>query len=125
MASAASLLIYLGMKTPFHVLRPFDLYYPKHLLQCWGENIYVLGNYELLQQKTPSVVGSRDICVPVKQWFDRHLTQFLEMSKAVVASGAAHGVDQAAHALSVRCTLPAIAVLPSGFRHIYPNTFRP
>lgn len=67
-----------------------------------------------------SVVGSRQPSSMSLAWMDLHLTEVLQSHPTVVVSGGARGIDQKAHAVSLRASCPTICLIPSGFRHIYP-----
>lgn len=69
-----------------------------------------------------SVVGTRDLSLYGKEWCERIV---IEMSRApsrpTVVSGLAIGVDICAHMTALSCSLPTIAVLPTGIDDIYPK----
>ena len=55
---------------------------------------------------------------------EHYFDMFLKTSQSVTVSGAAFGVDQLVHRLSVRNALPTIAFIPSGLGKIYPYRFK-
>lgn len=69
-----------------------------------------------------SVVGSREPCERSLAWMEREL-QPLAKKGAVFVSGGARGVDQRAHAISLRTGRPTVAFLPAGLERIYPTNF--
>jgi DNA processing protein len=83
----------------------------------------VWGHVTWGERRALSVVGSRDPAFETRQWIEFELSSFLREEKVVVISGGARGVDQLAHASSLRLGLPTLAVLPSGLGNIYPRGF--
>lgn len=79
---------------------------------CW-KNVFCL-----------SVVGSRFPSLESLKWLDEHFSEILKRKKVLVVSGAAHGIDQKMHALSLRFHLPTLSLLPSGLDNIYPFSFQ-
>lgn len=79
---------------------------------CWKKNVGL------------SVVGSRNPSSYSLQWMDEHFAEVLKKRKVLVISGAAQGVDQKAHALSLRAGLPTVCFLPCGLKKIYPLSFK-
>lgn len=69
-----------------------------------------------------SVIGTRDLSLYGKEWCERIV---LEMSRApsrpTVVSGLAIGVDICAQMTALSCSLPTVAVLPTGIDDIYPK----
>lgn len=70
-----------------------------------------------------AVVGSRAPARATLEWLDSHLTPVLANPGVYSVSGGARGVDQKAHALSLRVGAPTVAFLPSGLARIYPAEF--
>ncbi len=120
------------------VLRDFEFYhkneihhlYPNHPL--YPEDFYTLekpplflsleGDLSCLNKNKVSVVGSRHPTAAALEWMDIHLTPLVE-DGAVLVSGAARGIDQRAHLVSIKNQKPTIAFLPSGLRQVYPPEF--
>lgn len=70
-----------------------------------------------------SIVGTRDISAYGKRWCEEIVrTIACSPSKPVIVSGLAFGVDVTAHAAALACSLPTIAVIPTGIDEIYPAT---
>jgi DNA processing protein len=82
------------------------------------------GNLELLNRPGIGIVGSRKLRSNVSAWSEIHLSKFLENYPTPIISGAAQGVDQLAHRLAIRKSIPTIAFLPCGFSRIYPSSFQ-
>lgn len=82
------------------------------------------GSLELLNRPGIGIVGSRKLRSSVSQWSEIHLSKFLESYPTPIISGAAQGVDQLAHRLAIRKSIPTIAFLPCGFSKIYPQSFK-
>lgn len=70
-----------------------------------------------------SIVGSREPTRFAFEWMDTHLSPVLRRQSVYTVSGGARGVDQRAHALSLRAGCPTVAFLPSGLAQIYPADF--
>lgn len=71
-----------------------------------------------------SVVGSREPSRMALEWLEAHLSEFLRRTGAVTVSGGARGIDQKAHALSLRAGRPTVVFLPSGLARPYPDEWR-
>lgn len=71
-----------------------------------------------------SIVGSREPSHASCEWLSENLTQILRKHSLVTVSGAARGVDQQAHAISLRNNQPTIAILPAGLKKMYPVQFQ-
>jgi DNA processing protein len=79
---------------------------------CWQE-----------EQKRLSVVGAREPSKDSLIWMERHLVELFK-SGVISVSGGARGVDQRAHALSLRQGGRTVVFLPSGLGEIYPQSLR-
>lgn len=83
--------------------------------------LYALGDTRLLNRsKSISVIGTRK---PSSEAFLKlkHIVGPLLEDKWLVVSGLAYGIDSMAHRLTLRSHEKTIAVLGSGFFHIYPK----
>lgn len=89
--------------------RPQFLFYRGHA--CWNTSSII------------SVVGSREASQYSLDWMDREVSDFLDITKATIISGGARGIDQKAHQLSLRKSLPTLALIPSGLAQVYPKEF--
>lgn len=106
----------------FKLLKPGDSDYPWLLGQIYDppQLLYCLGNKSLLGKKLIAVVGSRKM-TPYGKWASEKLTKELVEKGFVIVSGLARGVDTSAHRAALRAKGLTIAVLGSGFDHIYPG----
>ena len=99
-----------------------DEYYPKRLLQIKNppEKLYVEGNKKILNQDAIAIVGTRKYT----KYGEKYASKFArELSKKGISivSGLARGIDSIAHIHSMEEEGKTIAVLGSGFDHIYPE----
>lgn len=111
-------------KNKIHHLYPNHPLYPDEFYTLEKPPLFLslIGNLLSLQQRKVSVVGSRYPTEPVLEWMDMHLKPLVEMG-AVIVSGAARGIDQRAHLVSLKNLKPTIAFLPSGLGQMYPPDF--
>lgn len=96
--------------------------YPTRLLQIQNppEKLYVEGNEKLLNQDAIAIVGTRNYT----RYGEKNASKFArELSKKgiCIVSGLARGIDSIAHIHSMKEEGKTIAVLGSGFNHIYPE----
>ncbi|WP_308418977.1 DNA-processing protein DprA [Virgibacillus oceani] len=83
--------------------------------------LYALGDTCLLHQNPVlSVIGTRS---PTKHAFAKmdQILRTLIQDNWIIASGMAKGIDSYAHQLALRYSGKTIAVLGSGFHHVYPR----
>jgi len=100
-----------------------DIQYPVKLKDIKNppKKLYVMGNIELLQtQSAIAIVGSRD-CSRYGQCQCFKFAKELSKAGITVVSGMALGIDSVAHLASVGEKGNTIAVLGSGFNHIFPK----
>lgn len=90
-----------------------NIYMPPPVLYC-------IGDLTLLQMKTISVVGTRLPSSYGVQATKLIVRDLVENNFAIV-SGLAKGIDYLAHVQAIRSNGKTIAVLGSGFEHIYPK----
>lgn len=98
--------------------------YPQKLLECCSDYpfvFYAKGDVSLLNKKCFGVVGTRKITRYGKT-VTKQFTEKLCNSGLVIVSGMADGVDTVAHRTTLDCNQKTIAVLGSGFNHVYPKT---
>lgn len=101
----------------------FDEAYPERLSHIYDAPwvIYCLGNIKLLNdKKSLSVVGSRNHSADAEPMMKYILTPIVSSGWTIV-SGLALGIDTLAHQLALDYHAGTIAVLGSGFKHIYPK----
>lgn len=87
--------------------------------------LYAIGNIELLrQQPAISVIGTRK---PSQEGYQKteHIIKPLIEANWIIVSGLAYGIDRFAHEITVANNGRTIAVLGSGFHHIYPQAHIP
>lgn len=78
------------------------------------------GNIELLQKPSIAIVGSRDATKYGKKYASQFASSIAN-SNITIVSGLAMGIDSIAHENSIEKEGKTIAVLGSGFNHIYPR----
>lgn len=103
------------------LLKLKDSSYPWLLKQIFDppKVLYCLGNQDLLTKKLIAVVGSRKM-TDYGKWACQKLTSELCEKEFVIVSGLARGIDTSAHRAAINTRGLTIAVLGSGFDHIYP-----
>lgn len=96
--------------------------YPKKLLQIADPPIalYCKGDLSLLNSQCLSVVGTRRATKYGKE-ITKKLVRDVAYTGIAIVSGLAEGVDKIAHESALEVGGKTIAVLPSGFDHIYPK----
>lgn len=98
---------------------PINPTYPDMLkkIPSAPKKIYAIGNISLLNEKSISIVGSRN-----SSEYGRKITKsIIVQSGIVIVSGMANGIDSVAHKTCLEYGGKTIAVLGSGFRHIFPK----
>lgn len=104
------------------IIRIEDVNYPEHLLKIKKipEQLYVLGNETLLNKKSIAIIGSRD-CTKYGYEQAERFAKELARENICIVSGMAIGIDSAAHIGAKSELGKTIAVLGSGFNHIFPE----
>lgn len=99
-----------------------DKNYPKMLLNLIDppKKIYVLGNENILDNFSIAIVGSRK-CTKYGKEIAKSLAYNLSKYEINVVSGMAKGIDSFAHIGAIMGKGKTVAVLGSGFNHIYPQ----
>lgn len=99
-----------------------DKRYPKLLKKIKNPptKLYLEGNLELLNKNIISIVGARN-CTERGMELTKKFAGELSDQGLVIASGMAHGIDSAAHIGTIEQMGKTIAVLGSGFNHIFPK----
>ena len=97
--------------------------YPQQMLDFYDKPfiLYCKGDVSLLQSKCISIVGSRKPTRYGKEVTEKFSKAFAT-SGVTVVSGLADGVDAIAHSIALESNGKTIAVMGSGFNHIYPKT---
>ena len=89
-------------------------------IKNFPKKLYVEGDTSILEQPGIAVIGSRDCSNYGEKWCERFVKELLEYN-LVIISGMAKGIDSIAHKTALKYGGKTIAVLPSGFNHIYPK----
>lgn len=104
------------------IIKLGDKEYPQNLLNIYDppKQLFVLGNEGILNEFGIAIVGSRK---PTKygEQTAKSLAYNLARYNINVISGMAKGIDAAAHTGCIMAKWKTIAVLGSGFNHIYPK----
>ena len=97
-------------------------WYPKQLRKINNppKKLYVLGNHEILNTDSLSIIGSR-CCTSYGADMAREFARKLAKKGITIVSGMAKGIDSNAHLGAIEANGRTIAVLGSGFNHIYPD----
>ena len=100
-----------------------DPLYPKELLHLIDPPtvLYVKGDASLLRLKKIAIIGSRQATNYTKKALSYIVPPLVKEQYAIV-SGFAKGADTMAHEQTIAVGGKTIAVLGSGFEHIYPKT---
>ena len=96
--------------------------YPEKLNKIYAPpaKLYVLGDETILNKPSIAIIGCRD----ASQYGKRVAFKFAyELAKKgiIIVSGLARGIDIYSHLGAVKANGKTIAVLGSGFNHIYPS----
>jgi len=107
-----------------------DENYPTVLKHCSHPPLVlsVLGTVTCLQSLGLGVVGARKITEDSKSWLESEFFEFVSSlsseTQLAIYSGGARGVDQLSHQIALLANAPCVAILPTGFNHIYPSSFQ-
>lgn len=95
--------------------------YPENLREISNspKELYILGNIENLNKKGIAIIGSR-ICTKEGAKTAREFAYKLSKMGVCIISGMAKGIDSEAHIGALEAEGTTIAVLGSGFKHIFP-----
>ena len=104
------------------ILNIKDEEYPNKLKNIYNppKKLYVLGNYNILNDFTIGIVGTRR-CTDYGMQIAKSFSYYLSKYGVNIISGMAKGIDSSAHIGSITGKGKTIAVLGSGFKHIYPK----
>ncbi len=105
------------------ILTVFSSLYPKSLIDLPDRPLilYAKGDLSLLNEKCVAIVGTRmptNYGKIVTEKFAKRLAE----SGFVIVSGLCYGVDSIAHKSTLEVGGKTIAIIGSGFNHIYPST---
>lgn len=104
------------------IVTKMDKFYPERLKKIKNApaQLYVEGNYELLNADSIAIVGTRK-CTPYGKKYAAKFAKELSQKGICIVSGLATGIDTIAHINSMQEIGKTIAVIGSGFKHIYPE----
>lgn len=104
------------------IIKIEDSNYPKSLLNIKNppKQLYVLGDEGLLNKQSLAIVGSRD-CTEYGHNQAIRFAKEIAKENVCIVSGMAIGIDSAAHIGAKGELGKTIAVLGSGFHHIFPE----
>lgn len=107
---------------PFQTIVYGDEDYPKMLYSLYDPPVvlYVLGETSLLQNKMIAIIGARDATNYSEKAMEAIIPPLVK-KHFVVVSGMAKGADTMAHMQTIKHGGKTVAVLGSGFWHIYPK----
>ena len=103
-----------------HFLTWEDERFPQRLLQIPNPPycLFYDGDLEVLHERTTAMVGSREL-----NRISRPLVESMHLliEETVSVSGGAMGIDGLVHTISLQQNRPTVAILGSGFHHLYPS----
>lgn len=113
-------------KKDVFIVYPGHRDFPSSLLEMEEPPLILTYRGQACWKEAPSlsVVGSRKPSLDSLNWLDEYFTEVLKRKRILVISGAAQGIDQKTHALSLRLKIPTLSILPSGLGEIYPSSFQ-
>lgn len=105
----------------YKIINIKDDLYPEKLknISKPPENLYAIGNLELLKNEMLAVVGTRKITDYGKKIAENLCTE-IALRDIPIISGMALGTDTVAHKMALKNNTPTIAVLGTGLNNIYP-----
>jgi len=97
-------------------------FYPEQLKNIKNppKVLYVLGDEKILNEKSLSIVGSRNASDYGRK-IARSFARDIALQGINIVSGMARGIDSEAHLGAIEGGGKTVAVLGSGFNHIFPN----
>ena len=106
----------------YKIIKIGDKEYPNRLSKIKNapETLYVKGDYSLLNKLSIAIVGSRK-CDEYGKIQAKRFASYLSQKNICIISGLATGIDTMAHLYSMENEGKTIAVIASGFEHIYPT----
>lgn len=102
-----------------------DISYPYMLseIYCPPKKLYVLGNKEILREKSIAIVGCRDSS-KYGENVAKELAYNLGKQNIITVSGLAKGIDTICHTATIEAGGKTIAVVAHGLNMIYPKENR-
>ena len=121
----ADAVVRFARKHPLQVLHLGAAGYPPALAAFDGAAavLYHYGQTDWDNPRQLAIVGTRKMSAQGARQVERLLDPLRELGVLIV-SGLAYGVDIAAHRRALRIGLPTLAVIGSGFEHVYPQAHR-
>lgn len=109
-------------KEEINCITIYDRDYPTLLKQIYDPPwvLYCKGDPSLLNRKIISIVGTRDLSVNGLASIEKIVPPLIN-ENWIIASGLAVGADAKAHTTAINNNGKTIAVIGSGFHHIYPK----
>lgn len=106
----------------YKIINYEDNIYPEKLkkIKNMPQRLFAIGNYELLNENSIAVIGSRNCTEYGRKATEKIVTKLALMDICIV-SGMAIGIDAVAHNSTLDVKGKTIAVLGSGFNYIYPK----
>ena len=106
----------------YKIIKLEDEDYPSRLSKINGapKVLYVKGDYSLLSKISIAIVGSRK-CDEYGKVQAKRFASYLSQKNICIISGLASGIDTMAHLYSMENIGKTVAVIASGFEHIYPT----
>lgn len=103
-------------------IKETDKNYPQMLrtIKNKPNKLYAMGNIALLQNKAIAIVGTRENTEYGEEYTKKIASQ-LSKEGITIVSGLAIGIDSIAHRNAMKNKGRTIAVIGSGFHHIYPE----
>lgn len=84
------------------------------------KQLYIKGNIELLKTPAISIIGSRK-CTEYGKRMSKKFARELSLYGITIISGLAEGIDSFAHSETLEVVGNTIAILPCGFKNIFPK----
>lgn len=99
-----------------------DKEYPEILnkIDKTPKQLYMKGNIELLKTPSIAIIGSRK-CTEYGEKMAKKFAKELSLYGLTIISGLAEGIDSFAHSGALEVGGNTIAILPSGFKNIFPK----
>lgn len=111
------------MSYPIRVWKPDDEEYPYRLRECCDRpaQLFVKGQIPSMQGPVVAIVGTRHATERGKE-LTRNLVRDLaeQLDSLTIVSGAAYGIDIAAHRAAIEYGVPTVMVLAHGLDKMYP-----
>lgn len=103
-----------------------DENYPESLKHIFDPPsvLYTRGNSDLLKTNQLAIIGSRKASTYSAQCIDL-IAPVIKDYQYTICSGMARGADAMAHLTAMQHDIPTIAILGSGFDHVYPREHQP